>query len=148
TEYELARLETKAARATVNYELAILRRAFKLAIRKRKLTSMPSIVIRDPKNVRTGFFETADFEAGLAELPQYLRPGMRFAYSPGWRVTSEVLPLEWSHVDLKAGMLWLDQGTTKNGEKREFPFSALPALKTLIDEQRASATAHQRATGT
>lgn len=82
-------------------------------------------MIRDPKNVRTGFFEADDFEAVLAELSDYLRPVMRFAYLTGWRVTSEVLPLEWTRVDLNAGVLRLDAGTTKNGDGREFPFSAL-----------------------
>ena len=48
---------------------------------------------------------------------------VRFAYITGWRVKSEVLKLEWRHVDLKAGEVRLDPGTTKNGEGRTFPFT-------------------------
>lgn len=56
-------------------------------------------------------------------------------------------PLEWSHVDLVAGVLRLDAGTTKNVEGRAFPFSSLPALKALIDEQRAAAKTWETSTG-
>jgi len=38
-----------------------------------------------------------------------------FAYITGWRVPSEVLPLEWRQVDLDAGTVQLDSGQTKNG---------------------------------
>jgi integrase len=45
-------------------------------------------------------------------------PVVMFAYITGWRVKSEILPLEWRQVDLKAGELRLDPGTTKNGERQ------------------------------
>jgi len=47
-----------------------------------------------------------------------------FAYVTGWRVDSEVLPLQWRHVDFGAGEIRLDPGTTKNGEGRMFPMTA------------------------
>jgi integrase len=37
---------------------------------------------------------------------------------------SEVLKLEWRQVDMKAGEVRLDPGTTKNREGRVFPFTA------------------------
>jgi integrase len=36
----------------------------------------------------------------------------------GWRVKSEVFPLQRRHLDLKAGILRLDPGTTKNSDGR------------------------------
>jgi len=71
---------------------------------------------------------------------------MRFAYCTGWRVHSEVLPLTWRDVDLDAGLARLEPGTKKNGEGHAFPFDALPALKALLEAQRARTTAVERAT--
>jgi integrase len=72
---------------------------------------------------------------------------MRFASCTGWRVQSEVLTLTWANVDLDAGLVRLEPGTTKNSEGRAFPFDALPALAALLHEQRARTAAVERATG-
>lgn len=138
TEYELDRCAAGAARAWVNYELAVLRRAFRLAIKARRLSAMPAITISDPNNARTGFFEAGDFALVLAQLPAHLRPPMRFAYLTCWRVRSEVLPLTWDRVDLDAGIVWLEANTTKNKEPRTFPFGSLPEPKALLEDQRAA----------
>ena len=45
-------------------------------------------------NVRTGFFEREMFEAVRDRLPEELQPMIMFAYITGWRIASEVLPLE------------------------------------------------------
>jgi site-specific recombinase XerD len=145
--YELERLDAGAARATVNYELAALRRAFKLALEHRRLAVMPKITIREPKNARAGFFEPDDFAAVLAQLPVDLQPVMRFAYLTGWRVRSEVLPLTWDRVDFAAGVVRLEVNTTKSDDARTFPFDALPELAALLRAQRAATTALERAEG-
>lgn len=66
---------------------------------------------------------------------------MKFAYVTGWRVQSEVLPLEWRHVDRKTGEIRLDPGSTKNRAGRVFPFT--DGLRTLIEAQW---TEHERLT--
>lgn len=60
-----------------------------------------------------------------------------FAYVTGWLLSSEVLPLEWRQVDFEAGEVRLDDGTTKNGEGRVFPFAKDDALGTMLREQDA-----------
>ena len=50
-------------------------------------------------------------------------------YTFGWRLNSEVLPLKTSQVDLAAGTLRLDPGTTKNEEGRVVYFT--PELRVL-----------------
>lgn len=60
----------------------------------------------------------------------------------GWRINSEVLPLEWRQVDLKAGEVRLDPGKTKNGEGRIF--YPPPNLLRLLKEQRKLADQVQR----
>jgi integrase len=137
TSYERERLSAGAARATVNQELAALRRAFNLAIKAKRLplSAKPSISIPTPRNARTGFFEEADFRAVLAELPEPLRAPMRFAYFTGWRIT-EVFELTWARVDFAAGTVRLEPNTTNSDEGRTFPFSALPELVDLLQAQR------------
>jgi integrase len=70
-----------------------------------------------------------------------------FAYYTGWRVQSEVLTLQWHQVDLKAGVVRLDPGTTKNREGRVFPLGMLDDLRTSVEAQRACTEALQRARG-
>ncbi|MDQ3420569.1 MAG: tyrosine-type recombinase/integrase, partial [Acidobacteriota bacterium] len=57
----------------------------------------------------------------------------------------EVLPLQWRQIDLKAGEVRLDPGTTKNREGRVFYFSA--ELRELLEGQRKLADRLQREKG-
>lgn len=149
TRYEADRLDGGAARATVNYELSVLRRAFNLAVKAKRLpiSAKPAISTADPHNARQGFFEEADFRAVLAELPEPLRPVMEFAYYTGWRPCDEILPLTWDRVDFGAGTIRLEPNTTKNDEGRMFPFDALPPLHELLDRQREHTTATEHRVG-
>jgi integrase len=63
----------------------------------------------------------------------------------GWRINSEVLPLQWRQVDLKAGEVRLDPGTTKNLEGRVFYLTS--ELKELLKAQRKAADRIQRRKG-
>ena len=58
-----------------------------------------------------------------------------FAYITGWRIPSEVLPLEWRQVDFAGGIVRLDPGTTKEQFGRVFPFTS--ELRALLEEQRS-----------
>ena len=55
--YARARLQSGAARQTVNNELSALRRAFNLAIDKGILATAPKIKLAKVENARDGFFE-------------------------------------------------------------------------------------------
>lgn len=59
---------------------------------------------------------------------------MTFAYTTGWRVPSEVLPLTWERVDLDEGCVRLDPGTTKNREGRIVYLSS--ELQAVLEQQR------------
>jgi integrase len=143
-EYETERLAGGAARATVNYELAALRRAFRLALKQRRMPT-PVITITDPHNARTGFFERADFTTVVEQLPESLKPVMQFAYLTGWRVASEVLTLTWDRVDFRTGTVRLEPNTTKNDEGRTFPFGVLPELVELLQGATRGNEAIERA---
>jgi integrase len=84
-------------------------------------------------NIRQGFFEDDQVESVLEQLPADLRPLVRFAYFTGWRVPSEVLPLQWAQVDRKAQVVRLEPGVAKNREGRTLPYGALPDLVDVIE---------------
>ena len=121
--YTTERQGRGAAAASINRELAILKRAFRLAAQAGKLLHLPHIPMLREDNVRTGFFERDEFEAVRDALPEPLRAVVTFGYLTGWRVNSEVLPLRWSQVDRRAKTIRLQPGMTKNREGRVLPTS-------------------------
>jgi integrase len=143
--YVVYRQEDGASNATIRLELSALKRAFNLAVQGGVLTSRPHIPSVRVSNTREGFFEAAELERVLAELPEAERAVVQFAALTGWR-KGEVLPLQWSAVDFEAGVVRLAPGTTKNDEGREFPFRSLPPLQALLEEQRERTRAIERET--
>lgn len=124
-----------ASNAEINRELAILKRAFRLAQQAEKLIHRPHIPMLKEDNVRQGFFERAEFDDVRSKLPDELRGVVTLAYFAGWRIASEVLPLKWTHVDRAAKTVRLDPGHSKNGEGRTLPCGLLPELWAVIDTQ-------------
>lgn len=143
--YANRRLEEGAAAASVNRELAALKRALRLAHRAGRVTAPPYVPLLAEKNARGGFFERAEFGRLLWHLPKDLRACAITAYVTGWRVPSEVLTREWRHVDLEHGWLRLEPGETKSGRGRMFHFT--PALRVALRTQRAATTAAERRLG-
>ncbi len=94
----------------------------------------PHIPMLKENNVRTGFFERDEFERVQRYLPEYLKSVSTFAYITGWRIRSEIFPLEWRQVDFGAGRVMLDPGTTKNDEGRIFPFTS--ELRETLGQRR------------
>jgi integrase len=135
-QYATSRQEDGVANSTIRYELRALSRALTLAVEDMRLPRKPKIPSIKVDNARKGFFEWDQFKRLLKHLPHYLRPVMQFAFYTGWRIPSEVLTLTWWQVDIQAGVVRLEPGTTKNDEGREFPFTALPALESVLREQR------------
>jgi integrase len=145
--YALARLETEhGAPSSVRYELAILRRALSLAVRQGRLATRPAFPTISVDNARQGFFEAAELEAVVAELPEPLRNVARFAYHTGWR-SGEIRGIRMADVDWTAKTVLLPATRSKNGEARVFPFGALPALVAVMEHQRTYTEGVQRRTG-
>lgn len=142
---DVPEVRKRVSNAEINRELATLRRIFTIAVQNGKLLHRPYVPMLKESAPRAGFFEADQMAAVLAHLPERRRGAITFAYVTGWRLASEVLPLEWRQVDFAAGEVRLDPGTTKNGEGRVFPMT--PALKALLEAEKARTDEDNRRLG-
>ena len=128
------RQEEKATNATINRELAALKRMFTIGSRSTppKVNNVPYIPMLKESNVRKGFFEHGDFIALRNALPEYLRHFVTFGYKVGWRL-SEISGLTWDRVDLNNGIVTLNPGETKNNEGRTVYLDE--ELRRMLNEQ-------------
>ena len=95
--------EDQKAPATINREIQILGRAFRLGVERREILPGPHIRRLAENNVRQGFFTRAEFEAVVAALPEYLQDFTRFAHLCAWR-KGQTASLKWEHVDRSDGI--------------------------------------------
>jgi integrase len=140
--------------ATINVEIAALSKGLRLAKRAGRLTEVPDISRLQVDNAKKGFFEEADFRAVLAELKDRpdLQAMMIIGWYTGWRRNTEVLSLQRECIDWDHKLLTIP--TSKNYERRTFPFGDFPELEQALIEQdkRAGRFAYEetlrgRATG-
>jgi len=80
TRYAAHRLEDGAKASTANYEMAVLRRGFRLGLRAGKVGTRPEFSMLQVSNVRSGFFESEQYRSVVAHLPNYLKPVAQAAY--------------------------------------------------------------------
>jgi integrase len=144
TAYTVARQQAGAANATINRELAALKRMLRLAIQGEKIHRAPHIAMLKEDNVRKGFFESDQVEAVRRHLSVDLQPVVTFAYITGWR-SDEIKTLTWDQVDFQAGTVVLFVGEDKNRAGRTFYMT--PALRGSLEAQRVTTEARQRARG-
>jgi len=106
--YRNERLNDGCSTTTINRELAVIRRAYKLATRgKDKLVSpntVPTIELYPENNAREGIVEYADFLELVRHLPSPVDDVCWFAYLMGWR-RDQVLELRWPDISLEAGTI-------------------------------------------
>lgn len=116
-----------ASNATINRELAILKRMFKIAIRngRIKVGQQPFIEMLKERNVRKGFLKDAEYEALALETSKiglWLRAMFEVACVCGWRKT-ELLEMRVSQVDIDRREISLNPGETKNDAGRVAPMT-------------------------
>jgi integrase len=141
--YAAARLASGKARATVNRELAALRRAFTIAVEQERLSVVPRVKLFAEHNARQGFLAPDDFEAVVSRLETDLQDFCRFGYSSGWR-KGEITTLDWPAIDKDSTRVTLRRERSKNGEPR-----VLPLVGELADiiARRRQARAYTTRTG-
>ena len=114
------RLAEFATNASINRELACLKRMVRLAYLATppRVPSIPNFPHLKENNVRPGFVTPEQFAKLIAHCPDlWLRAMLETAHKYGWRV-GELLSLRVGQVDLVARTIRLDPGTTKNREGR------------------------------
>jgi integrase len=141
--------ESPAALATIKNELSALKRALNLARRAGRIADLPAFPILRVANTRKGFAEDGQVRTIVSNLSEHHGHAVTFLHITGWR-TGEVIGasgITWWQVDLDAGWVRLDPGTTKNDEGRAFPLGAFPELLALMERRRGMTDAMQRETG-
>lgn len=136
-DYGAARLEEKAAPATINREFAFLRLAFNLGRKAGKLQYVPHFPMYRENNTRTGFLEDAVYDklaTACAKRGLWLRAMFETAVQLGWR-SGELKTLRVRQVDIANGVIRLEPGTTKNREGRE---AFMPATLAMLIQQCAT----------
>jgi integrase len=133
--------------ATIRKELAVLRRMLRLGYGHRKVAQLPVFPTIAVQNARVVFFEDDEFDRLLAALPEVAERDVGndwlipFVITARWIGTrrNELLRLERRQLDLAAGKVTLDVGSTKNREGRiaYLPPEALAALREWDEKTRA-----------
>lgn len=114
------RRDEGAADATIQRELAALRRMFNLGRLNGKVVAVPKFPTIRLDNARQGFFEADAFEAIRDRLPARLRPLVTVAYWTGMR-RGELLSLDWRNVDLERGLIRVEAKHAKTRTARIVP---------------------------
>jgi integrase len=143
--YVAKRQAAGLSNATINRELAVLIRMLRLAYEHGKLLRLPVIRKLKENGARQGFFERAQYDAVRKSLAPDLQLALGIAYTFGWRMQSEVLRLDRRQLDLGAGTLRLEPGTTKNDDGRLVYLT--PELKAQLAAQLDRVRALERQLG-
>jgi integrase len=120
--YVTQRLAEKAAPATINRELALLKRCYRLAVREGilKLSDVPFFPMLRECNVRKGFMPDSlypDLARETAKGGLYLRALFEIGLEYGWR-KGELITMRVEQVDMAERTIVLHAGETKNDEAR------------------------------
>jgi integrase len=119
-QYITERQAEGASNASINRELAALKRAFKLGMIAGKVAKIPIFPHLAERNVRQGFLEDAAYAKlakACASEGLWLRGMFEVGCAFGWRV-NELRQLKVRQIDLAARTIRLEPGTTKNSEGR------------------------------
>jgi integrase len=136
-EYAVARKKEGAAVATVNMELRLLARAYRIAVEYGHLVAVPPIRKLHGENVRRQHVPDVILDQIRETLPEWASDAVSFLRLTGWRL-QEGLGLEWDRVDFAEKTIRLD--TSKTGEPRVLNFSMYPDLAELLHKRQGVRT--------
>ena len=138
--YRTARLKEKTPKktapkpATLNREVALLKRVLSYAFENRRLVRHPlkGLKMLHEDNVREVVVDGQSLELLLSKADEFLKPILLVAYDTGMR-RQEVINLRWSQVDLVDGVIELYRGDTKGKKARKVPLAdrTLEALRSV-----------------
>jgi hypothetical protein len=124
--YIAARRDQCAEPATINRELALLRRAFNLGVQSTppKVRIVPHFPMLKESNVRRGFLESDQYDhmsAECAKVGLWMRAIFELGFTYGWRLheLTGAQGLRIEQVNFLANSISLYPGETKNDDARE-----------------------------
>lgn len=129
---------------TVNGDLRTLRRILHLAVEWGKLDRVPAIHELPQPQGRDRVLSFAEEAKYLAKASENLRDATILAVDTGMRPNSELFPLRWSDVDLKAtaecpnGVIHVRQGKTESAQ-RSLPLT--PRAAEVLQRRKKAAEA-------
>jgi integrase len=141
-EYEQHRREEGASDATLGIELALLDRACKLAVQKKRLSprSRPYIEkpAEDETRIRRGFFRRDTVERLCQGLPPLIADVVLFLFFCPWRVGA-ARRLEWRDYSESDQTLTLRPELNKTKRELQIPVDPenTPELMAIIERQKA-----------
>ena len=120
--YIVERRESGASDATVQRELAIIRRGFHLGLRNDPplVERIPIFPKLDLDNARQGFIEHAQYLKLRNALPDHLKAIFVVGYHLGMRL-GELRKLRWDQVEFEEGQIRLSASQTKGKRARTLP---------------------------
>ncbi len=139
-QYVAQRRAAGARDSTINRELAIVRRGFRLGAQEDPplVQRQPAISMLEEDNVRQGFLEQDQYERLLEELPTSLKALFVCGYHTGAR-KNELRRIRWEQVDSETGLIRLSAGQTKGKKPRTLPiYGDMPRW---LERQRESCPA-------
>ena len=118
-QYIRARQREGAATATINIELALIGKAFTLAVLAKRLRAKPYVpkLAPDPSRVRRGFFTREEVEQLAQHLPAPIADVVLFLFFSTWQV-GEARTLQWRDYDRTEGVIRLRPEHSKNKHGR------------------------------
>ena len=123
--YKVLRKEEGAKQGTINRELAMLSKAFSLAVKEWEwLKENPVSKVQREKedNQRDRWLKKDEEERLLGNSPEWLRETVSFALHTGLR-QDELLSLEWNRVNLFRKTILIQK--TKNGKPKTLPLNKI-----------------------
>jgi integrase len=120
--YVSKRRQEGAADASINRELAVIRRGFTLAMQNEPplVLRIPHIARLEEDNARAGFVEHSQYVALREKLPAHLKCLLVVGYHVGCRI-GELRKVRWDQVDLSAKEIRLSKAQTKGKKPRTLP---------------------------
>jgi integrase len=123
--YKVKRRLEKAAPATINKELGLVRHAFNVALREWewcRSNPMHKVSMETVHNQVDRWLASDEESRLLASSPEWLREIITFALNTGMR-RGEILNLQWRDVDFSRGVLVVMK--SKNKERRTIPLNGI-----------------------
>lgn len=145
--YQTARLRERAAPASVNRELAVVRRALNLGAHHDPplVSHVPRFDFLPVDNAREGTITHDQYQALRDALPRHARCALVIAYHCGCR-RGEIFKVERRHIDFHDKRILMPGRTTKNRQPKYIPIYGDMAeeIKAAMDESDAEACEAKR----